>query len=132
MAEQLYLGKHKNAKHYLQKHSWDCDWYWDMGCVKGQGFRTPFAIVFFTNADWTDLSKQLTDTKLTQEDWLWLLERMKTAYALREAAAVVGRGGAHVSSPCMSPDPEMATVLNDRLGDLLNEVWEYLEAVCGE
>lgn len=133
--EEIYLGTYspKNGDWirgeclYLKKHSWDCGRYWGMGYIGNKNLHTRFDETFFMPTYWTNVDEHFKETYLTQDDWWKLLEYMKTAYALRQAAEVIGRGGSHITDPCIEPNKKMAAEINERLGKLLDEIWDWLK-----
>ena len=142
-------------KMWLQKPSWDCGWYWGFGTVQAmKGDKEPSKakdIDFHThwdsrvrdsrnNAhDWfescfgqctTDFCGEKRKDKEPKcrftDAQLWkLCELMATAYTLREAAEVLGRGGSHyTTNPCAK------VIKNTRETDRINS--KVLPAIFAE
>jgi hypothetical protein len=108
------LGTDSNGvKYWLEEATWDCSWYWGLGYVetyKGKPSRCQdieshqhFNQLWLSSHDgkflhclsnWEGFQSTLTD----REEWQ-LAELMATAYTLREAAEVFGRGGSHYCKP---------------------------------
>lgn len=110
------LGKDKEGiRYYLQKSEWACDWYWSFGCIDYAHGWTHFDSLFGKDPDngssvnlHDGFKKVLVESPLynkkdPDEKKLWqLCDLMATAYTLKEAAEVLGRGGSHYTSnvPC--------------------------------
>jgi hypothetical protein len=112
--KKIYLlGKDKDGVNYwLEAPSWSCDWYWGFGYVetytnnenpsKARDINTHqhFCSLFFEkNKNGYDAFKNFFKDITVSDKELWqLLELMKTFYSLKEAAEVLGRGGAHYAT----------------------------------
>ena len=142
-------------KIWLQKPSWDCGWYWGFGYLQAmKGDKEPskakdidfhthwdsLVAESHTNAhDWFEsrFGKCATDfygfkvetdepkCRFTEAQLWKLCELMATAYALRETAEVLGRGGAHYTiNPCAK------VIKNTRETDRINS--KVLPAIFAE
>jgi hypothetical protein len=121
------------SKYWLEEASWDCSWYWGLGYVetyKGRPSRCRdidshqhFNQLWLSShegkfrhclSDWQGFQSTLT----AKEEWQ-LAELMATAYNLKQAAEVFGRGGSHYSKP----DAEiLGKVKNPKWVKEINEV----------
>ena len=91
------IDVNSEEKIYLRAPSWDCGWYWGFGYLGNN--RTHYHLSGYANGRNINMYDALKeDYKLNKniEDNLWLFcELVKTAYALKETAEVLGRGGSH-------------------------------------
>lgn len=114
---KVYLGKHEGEKIYLSAPSWDCGWYWGFGYLgnknchyhvngltKHEEYKNGHFEYEFTNL-FDGFKKHFGESLVIDNDKdLWsLCELFATFYSLKEAAEVLGRGGAnYTSNPCKS------------------------------
>ena len=98
---------------WLEAASWDCDWYWGFGYIEvytrqksPQASRDITSHSHFSglvgykndNGDYIHHPNQvLRESVLTDAESWRLADLMKSFYTLKEAAAVLGRGGSHIS-----------------------------------
>ena len=130
------LGKDANGKkHYLEKASWDCGWYWGFGYIHtftahDIGCHYHFD-GFAKNCNLYDGFKNaFVDCVLTDNELWTLCELMKTFYNLKTAAEVLGRGNSHyTSNPCADiiKNPEEAKRINEVvLPAIFEEIYKLL------
>jgi hypothetical protein len=138
MTERIWLGIVNNgAGTYadgegigLEKHKWDCGWYWGFGYVGNKNCHFHFDS-FLEN---TKLASELfRETHISDSDWWVIRDLFKQAYALKEAAAVYRHGGHQTSRPGVT-DIIKNRVVEDRLNEdlkyILSALWEFInEAV---
>ncbi len=134
-----FLGQDSDGQNYwLEEPSWDCDWYWSVGYVET-----------YTNNDHPDAARDIDShqhfdglmgrlhlikdlgwtTPLTDREQWTLSELMRTAYTLKETAALHHVGGAHVSAnPCkdMLKDPDRENYIN---ATLLPAIFEQVKTL---
>lgn len=124
MSKKFYFGtrKNDNARIYLTAPTWDCGWYWSFGYLGNKNEHYHLES-YQKKEHWFELKeggyKHLTELRnidmhsalLADYDLNPLLEKQLwkfcelaiTAYALKETAEVLGRGGSHyTSNPCES------------------------------
>ena len=124
-AKKVFFGKRKSdgANIYLSKPQWDCGWYWGFGYLGNRNEH--YHLSSYQNVDHyfklEDGSHKfisearnkciydclLEDYELAPriKENLWkFCELVKSAYALKEAAEVLGRGGSHL---CANPVAEV-------------------------
>src|SRR5687767_15009990 len=99
MAEKIFLGtlKHDGKfgdksgawgenstrnRVYLEKHKWDCGWYWGFGYIGNRAWHTHFDSLFLNGAD-TSVDKLFIKSKFTQTEWWELRDMFIQAYALK-------------------------------------------------
>lgn len=111
--EAYLLGRDKEGiNYYLQRESWDCDWYWGFGYVETYmnnehpersrdiESHQHFDSLFFNNRKMCyDLFNEFfVETPFTDKEIWLLLEYMKTAYSLINAAGLFYIGGSHITT----------------------------------
>jgi hypothetical protein len=139
MGEKLFLGKVsmkykeynsfvQGENIYLDKHSWDCGWYWGFGYVGNRNLHTHFNSTFLQGL--SDVSEIFESTKIKQHDWWIIRDLFVQAYALKDCAAVYRHGGYQTSSKGITDiicNVEMANRCNADLEIVLDKIWNYLE-----
>ena len=119
---KVFFGTNKetNERIYLDNPSWDCDWYWGFGYLGNKNCHYHLSSyqqkdLLFTLSDGchqlitekrnmhiVDCLKADYDLnpKILKNIWVFC-ELVLTAYALKESAEVIGRGGSHTTTnPC--------------------------------
>ena len=133
--DRVFFGTRKsdNARIYLTKPSWDCGWYWGFGYLGNKNEHYHLSgYQDGRNINMYDALKE--DYKLNKniEKHLWtFVELVKTAYALKETAEVLGRGGSHYTkNPCMGyiVNPDEVKRINEvvlpKIFEELNKIYE--------
>lgn len=133
MAEKVFLGKlKKDAGTYadgenlfLEKHKWDCGWYWGFGYIGNRDCHFHFDSLLEGSAK---LASELFEkTNISDKEWWVIRDLFVQAYALRKAAEVYRYGGHQTSAPGVTDlikNKEMETRLNADLEITLNKLWE--------
>ena len=75
---------------YLEKHKWDCGWYWAMGYLGNVNNHFHFNSFL---KDHKLASELFETTNITDDEWWVIRDLFKQAYALKEAAEVYQYGG---------------------------------------
>lgn len=104
---------------YLAPPSWDCGWYWGFGYLQNSDIHHHIDTLNKNKNFFDALKEYYGDTLTIKNDSdLWVFcELMRTFYVLKEAAEVLGRGGAHyTTNPCK------AVILNKEETKRINEV----------
>ena len=136
MAKKIKIGYLEDGMTsiYLEKHSWDCDWYWGFGYLGNtrMHFHMDSMIVNESNGDhivFDSISK--LDVKLDPKIDGWkLMELFSRAYILKEYAEMRYTGSAHITSTEPNVEnKEEAEKINKELGELLDYTWNWLEEV---
>ena len=112
-----YFGKLKatGERIYITAPSWDCGWYWSFGYLGN--------VHCHYHLDGVAKGRSLHDALLADyelapwvHDNIWAFcELAKTAYALKQTAEVLGRGGSHyTTNPCAEviKNPDEVTRIN--------------------
>ncbi|CAB4130541.1 hypothetical protein UFOVP121_12 [uncultured Caudovirales phage] len=110
---------------YLEKHKWDCGWYWGMGYIGNNRCHFHFESILKNNAL---ASEMFETTRITDSEWWVIRDLFKQAYALRAAAEVYLYGGHQTSSKGITDilqNAAKARQINDDLERILNLVWDY-------
>jgi hypothetical protein len=112
---------------YLSKPSWDCNWYWGFGYLgNSQEHYHLSGYANHRNINMHDalLSDYELNEKIKENLWSFC-ELFSTAYKLKEAAEVLGRGGSlYTCNSCKS------LIINKEEAKRINEV--VLPAIFNE
>lgn len=110
---KLLLGVDKDGTQYwLKKHKWECGWYWSFGHIHYGGSFSHFDSLFGKDEKgnacnlYDGFKARITESPLYQpgeseidHKLLWqLCDLFKTAYTLKDAAEILGRGGSNYTS----------------------------------
>ena len=115
---------------WLEKHKWDCDWYWGFGYIGNK--RCHFHFDSLLNIkDSKGLVKYVASdlfesTKITDKEWWIMRDLFVQAYALRKAAEVYQYGGHQSSYPGVTDvikNKVAADQINADLEKVLDTVW---------
>lgn len=128
------LGIKDGESFYLEKATWDCDWYWGFGYVesyrgKGTSDRAwrghqHFDTLFLKPAKFVEGFKASFDETPLSDKEIWkLLELMKSFYIARQYSDMLHTGGAHISS-----SPVKDTISSEAEYKRINEV--VIPAIC--
>lgn len=146
MGEKIYLGKVKDdwghyvsgEKLWIDKHTWDCDWYWGFGYIGNGHLHTHFDNVFLSHEDGLgdvyDVKKIFEQNKtapnIDQNTWWTLRDLFIQAYALQKAAEVYRYGGhqTHNTDTQIIKDEKMCLRINADLEVILDKIWDILTA----
>lgn len=130
---KIYLGRIEGwGRIYIERHKWDCDWYWAFGYLgnKNCHFHIESLIKHPEryDPDWHQVTKQFTETWLTQDQWWILRDLFIVAYALKKAAETYRYGGHQTqqADPYRITDKGKAAELNRDLELVLNNIWSLL------
>lgn len=111
---------------YLEKHSWDCGWYWGFGYIGNKNLHTHIDTTLLTNFNFSDIWEK---TPFTDSQWWVILDLFKQAYALKHAAKTYRHGGYLTTQEGLTTviqDKEKEKMLNTDCEKVLNTVWDYL------
>lgn len=128
MTEKIRLGTLPDSGLvYLDKHSWDCDWYWGFGYVGNN--RCHFHMDSLIKGVY-DVDKIFLHTNIKQDQWWVIRDLFMQAYALKEAAGVYQHGGHQTHRAGLTDilkNKDMADKLNADLKIVLDTVWNYMK-----
>ena len=123
----FYVGD----KIYLDKHEWDCGWYWGFGYIGNKDLHCHFNDTFLKSTDIfpsTHFKSNLTDNQ-----WWIVRDLFVQAYALKKCAEVYRYGGHQTTAQGTTDlirDDEMCTRLNSDLRIILDKIWELIQENC--
>ena len=127
---KIYLGTIRGTKLFIEKHKWDCSWYWAFGYIGNRDLHTHFDNVFLKERITWDVTT-FDDCNFRQGDWWVILELFKQAYALKEAAAVYKHGGwvaNRVGITDTTKSKAKMETLNEDLKKTLDILWEFMDS----
>lgn len=141
MEEKIYLGKVKKdfrsgngksclagEKIWLQKHEWDCDWYFGLGYIGNKDVHTHFNHELLESAP-VLASEIFEDSQFTNAEWWIIRDLMIQAYALKAAADVYQHGGHQTSADGITDvirSNEWAGCINKDLERVLDTAWIFM------
>ncbi len=134
MKEKIFLGTGAKGEGrlYLEKHSWDCDWYWGFGYIGNNHLHMHIESLIKHPAQydslWTNVGSHFKSTWLTQGQWWILRDLFISAYALKTAAGVYRYGGyqTEAANTFRVINSERAADINRDLEVLLERIWILL------
>jgi hypothetical protein len=119
---------------YLEKHKWDCGWYWGFGYIGNKDCHFHFESLLYNlnGVQFPLASDMFESTKFTDNEWWIVRDLFIQAYALKSAAEAYRYGGAQsykqgVTDVIKSSD--MCTRINTTLELLLNTLWKFIEDI---
>ena len=144
------IRKSDNAGIYLSGPSWDCGWYWSFGYLGNKdehyhldNYQAKDHLFKLEDGSFKYLTEKRNESmfdclktdyelckSLKDDTNLWkFCELAKTAYTLKETAAVLGRGGSHYTkNPCKDIITNAAEV--DRINtEVLPAIFEEIEGI---
>ena len=143
---KILLGRNNNENIFLSPPSWDCGWYWGFGYLgnKNCHYHLDGLNEGKNQNSYDALKEHFGDSFIIKRDAdIWTFcELIKTFYALKETAEILGRGGAHyTSNPCKDiiiNKVETERINNIVLPQIFEEIFKILhrnldsEKVFGE
>ena len=110
---------------YLDKHSWNCGWYWGFGYIGNK--NTHFHIDSLIGLE-TNVNKIFSKTKIDQKTWWILRDLFIQAYTIKRCAEVYRYGGHQTNTNGLSVDRDDKLIkrLNNDLEQVLNNIWEQI------
>lgn len=124
--ERRYLGKRKEdgKRVYIAAPTWDCNWYWSFGYLQatGEHFHLRYLGYYKGGINWKDaLERDYNLNVKLRGDNLWkFYELAKTAYGLRDAAEILGRGGSFLMG--ITENPLFEVITNKAEVDRINQI----------
>ena len=117
---------------WLEKHKWDCGWYWGFGYVGNLRCHFHFeALLYPKDANNTVqyLASELFEkTCITDDEWWVIRDLFVQAYALKGAAEVYRHGGHQTTNAGLTgiiKNTERAAQINADLQKVLDAAWDY-------
>lgn len=121
--KRIFFGVDKESLEniYINKPTWDCEWYWSFGYLGNSNNKTHYHLDGYAkrrNINIFDALNQDYHLNSVINDKLWLFcELSKTIYQLKESAEMFGRGGMHYTS-----NPYALDIKNEALVAQINNV----------
>lgn len=116
---------------WLDKHSWECSWYWGFGYVGNKNCHFHFDSLLYIKDGKGSVkytaSELFETTNISDKDWWVLRDLFTQAYALKKAAEVYQYGGHQTSRPGVTDlirNKEFADLLNADLKKVLDAAWQ--------
>lgn len=117
---------------WLEKHKWDCGWYWAFGYVGNKNCHFHFDSLLYIKDGKGSIKYTASDlfqsTEITDREW-WLMRDLFTqAYALKKAAEVYQHGGHQMFKAGVTDiiaNKERADQINADLQKVLDLVWDH-------
>jgi len=132
-------GKVKSV--YLEKHRWDCDWYWGFGYLETRDMHFHFDGVTPNQSGSKELvfdigceDKVIVELEPGLDGWI-LMELFQQAYTLKKGAEMYYTGCAGISAlhtiginsyRSEESNKEIAKKINIELERVLDNVWRYV------
>jgi hypothetical protein len=147
MTNKVLLGRMKSDSElyaggencYLNKHEWDCGWYWGFGYLGNKNCHFHFDSLLYNvkiegkNVQWPLATDLFSYTEITDKEWWVIRDLFTQAYALKKCAEVYRYGGhnTHLAGVTdIIKNEEMEDKVNADLKTILDALWAYVvEAV---
>jgi hypothetical protein len=117
---------------WLEKHKWDCGWYWGFGYLGNNRCHFHFDSLLYIKDGKGDVKYCASDlfesTNISDSDWWIIRDLFVQAYALRKAAEVYQYGGHQTKKAGITDlikNKERADQINADLAKLLDTVWDF-------
>lgn len=131
------LGTNKDGeKVYLEKSTFDCNWYWGIGYLETfNRSYTDISSLFHADTtilSWDEFNEYFEETVLTRNEIWQFLELMRTLYTLRKMSDTIYQGGSHYTineveqALLKEYQPMYDKINNETIPTLLNEVYKLL------
>lgn len=140
---KVFLGTTKESftplpkqRIYIEKHKWDCDWYWGFGYIGNPSIHTHFDSIFLNGrrfngkhytGDLCDPIEMFIKSRFTKDEWYIIRDLFIQAYGLKKAAEIYQYGGHQINKAFRFPNEGMSDRINEDLRIILNKVWQRLE-----
>lgn len=117
---------------WLEKHKWDCGWYWGFGYVGNKNCHFHFDSLLYIKDGKGSVKYCASDlfesTKITDKEWWVIRDLFSQAYALQKAAEVYQKGGHQttvVGVTDVIKDTDFAKQINADLQKVLDLAWDH-------
>ncbi len=104
--KNIFIGTKDNDKEYLIAPSWDCEWYWGFGYLRGKRIHHHVNTINKDKNLFDSIKEYYGETlnkKLKDNETLWkFCELMQTFYILKDTAGLLHRGGSHYTTNPLS------------------------------
>jgi len=113
----------------IERHSWDCGWYWGFGYIGNRNLHT-HAKIFIDELLWSDVNEVFEENIFKTDDNFWIFKDLLVqAYALKETAEVYKNGGHCVLKKGLTDVIQSDLKYEETNKDLeivLNKLWGFL------
>ena len=145
--EYFYLGEDKNGeKNYLEKHYFDCGWYWGIGYIetftnnrnpersRDISSHTHFDYMFFNGRKngFDNFNDYFVKSPFTDAEKWKIIELMKSLYNCRNYSDMLYTGGSHYTSnpvKCIKNKSEYKRINKVVIPALNRELYKILKGV---
>lgn len=122
-----YPGLVAGSALYIERHKWDCGWYWVFGYIGNSRLHCHFDSLL--KGDRYTPNRVFCDPAFTEKEWWVIRDLFVQAYALKKCAEVYRYGGHQITKKEATDiiiDAEMTKRLNSDLEKVLDKVWSIL------
>ena len=116
---------------YLEKHNWDCGWYWGFGYIGNKNLHT-HSTVFTHELIWHHIDQVFKKSIFKNEQDFWIFkDLLKQAYTLQECAEIYQYGG-HCTTNNKTEivrNKRKAKSINKDLEKVLDQLWNFLKGL---
>jgi hypothetical protein len=119
---------------WLEKHTWDCGWYWGFGYIGNKNLHT-HAEIFIEELLWKNADEVFEKTKFNNNDFWVFKDLLKQAYSLKKTAEIYIHGGHCLEKEGVTDiikSEEKAKTINDDLETVLDTMWKFLKDILNE
>jgi len=119
---------------WLEKHTWDCGWYWGFGYIGNKHLHT-HAETFIKKLLWKNADEVFERTKFNNNDFWIFKDLLKQAYSLKGTAEIYIHGGHCLEKEGVTDvikSKEKAKTINKDLETVLDTMWSFLEEILSE
>lgn len=118
---------------YLEKHRWDCGWYWTFGYLGNHNCHFHFDSLLYIKDGKGGVkygaSALFSETPITDKEWWVIRDLFVQAYALKKAAEVYRYGGNQTTLQGVTDlirSADLEARLNKDLFEVLEALWEFI------
>ena len=123
---------------WLEKHKWDCSWYWAFGYLGNKDCHFHFDSLLYPKVGGSVLHKAyelFEETRIADNEWWVIRDLFVQAYALKRAAEVYRYGGHQTTlagTTDIIKDESMEKHINKDLEIVLNRLWDVVCAAVNK
>jgi hypothetical protein len=114
---------------YLEKHKWECSWYWGFGYIGNNNCHFHFDSLLKLGSDKYLASEIFSSTNITDKEWWVIRDLFVQAYALKKCAEVYQYGGHQITQRGVTDiikNDAKAKELNADLERVLDLLWSVV------
>ena len=114
---------------YIDKHKWDCGWYWGFGYIGNRNLYT-HCDVFIDELLWRSNTEVFESSIFKNNNDFWVFkDLLKQAYSLKSTSEVYQNGGHCTTKKGITTiiqNKQRAKWINNDLEKVLNTLWSFL------